>query len=132
MPIHDFCLVSQRLRSTLITWGKRGLMGATILLLGVFVCGQPLALASELNSAGTRLFEVHCAGCHANGGNIVRRGKTLKLPALKRNGVETPEAIAQLIANGKGNMSAYRDRLTSDEISELARYVLDRASSNWQ
>lgn len=77
------------------------------------------------------LFETHCAGCHINGGNIIRRGKNLKQRALKRNGYEDVDAIATLITNGKGNMSAYGDKLSSEEINALAQYVLDRAAVNW-
>ena len=87
--------------------------------------------AAEADQAA-KLFEVQCAGCHVNGGNIVRRGKTLKLKALEKNGYHTVEAISEIITNGKGNMSAYRDRLSSEEIQTLAQYVLDQANKNWR
>lgn len=90
-----------------------------------------MALAAGL-ADGAQLFEVHCAGCHINGGNIVRRGKTLKLKALQRNGVDSLEAIAQLVAQGKGNMSAYADRLTAPEIQAVSAYVLQQAETNWR
>jgi cytochrome c6 len=77
------------------------------------------------------LFEVHCAGCHLNGGNIVRRGKTLQLKALQKNSVDSVGAIAALIANGKNNMPAYRSKLTAPQIDALAHYVLDRAKKGW-
>jgi cytochrome c6 len=83
------------------------------------------------DNSPAKLFEFHCAGCHANGGNIVRRGKTLKLKALEKNGYSTVEAIAEIITNGKGNMSAYKDRLIAPEIQSVAEYVLDRAQQNW-
>ncbi len=88
------------------------------------------AFATNLDS-GAQLFEVHCVGCHINGGNIVRRGKTLKLAALKRNGYETVEAIATIVANGKANMSAYKDRLTSPEIEDVSAYVWEQAQKGW-
>lgn len=80
---------------------------------------------------GAQLFDLHCAGCHLNGGNIVRRGKTLKLPALQRNGYDTVEAITAIVSNGKGNMSAYKERLTPDQIAIVADYVLQQATQNW-
>ena len=82
--------------------------------------------------AAPQLFETHCAGCHVGGGNIVRRRKTLKQRALQRNGIDSTAAIAQLINNGKGAMSAYRDRLTPDEIDQLAQYVWQQAQNNWR
>jgi cytochrome c6 len=82
--------------------------------------------------AGSQLFEQQCAGCHVNGGNIVRRNQTLKLKALQKNQVDTVEAIAALITNGKGNlMSAYGDRLSAEEIATLASYVLEQAQHDW-
>ena len=85
---------------------------------------------SDINCA--YLFEVHCAGCHPHGGNIIRRGKTLKSRALKRNRADNLDAIASLIANGKNTMSAFRDRLTDPEIQALSAYVLQRAEEDWR
>lgn len=89
------------------------------------------AIAAETQSA-PQLFEAQCAGCHAGGGNIIRRGKNLKLKALVKHHVDTEETIAALITKGKGNMSAYVDRLTPEEISTLAAYVLDQAQHDWK
>ena len=77
------------------------------------------------------LFTLNCAGCHANGGNVVRRGKTLKQKALKRYGYEEVGAIAQIITNGKGIMPAYSDRLTEEEVRAIAQYVLTQAETGW-
>jgi cytochrome c6 len=79
-----------------------------------------------------KLFEIQCAGCHVNGGNIIRRGKTLKLKALEKNGYSTIETISEIITNGKANMSAFGDRLSPEEIQALANYVLDQANKNWR
>ena len=89
--------------------------------------------SSSVNSINAaHLFEIHCAGCHPQGGNIIRRGKTLKSRALKRYGADNLAAIADLIANGKNTMSAFRDRLTDPEIQALSAYVLQRAEENWR
>jgi cytochrome c6 len=87
--------------------------------------------APELAAPASQLFEIHCAGCHPGGGNIIRRGKTLKQKALKRNGVETEAAIATLIHQGKGIMPAFADRLSEAEIAALAAYVLEQAEAGW-
>lgn len=80
---------------------------------------------------GAKIFEIQCAGCHANGGNIVRRGKTLKLKALQKNGYETVDAIAEIVTHGKANMSAYQDRLSEEEIQAVSKYVLEQAQNGW-
>ena len=89
------------------------------------------ALAADLPS-GAKVFEVHCAGCHINGGNIVRRGKNLKLKTLQKNQMDSIAAIAEIVTNGKNNMSAYRDRLTDPQIQEVSAYVLEQAQQNWK
>lgn len=101
----------------------------------LIVIGLTLSVTLPAWAAGSvqpaALFEVHCAGCHLNGGNIVRRGKTLKFKALQQNHVDSVAAITTLIANGKNNMSAYRDRLDAPQIEALAHYVLDQAQQGW-
>lgn len=91
------------------------------------------AIATEEPSASTAsiLFEQNCAGCHVNGGNIIRRGKTLKKRAMTRNGYGKVEAIATIITHGKGIMSGYSDRLSEEEIRAIAQYVHNQSESGW-
>lgn len=88
-------------------------------------------LAADL-AEGAKIFQAQCAGCHPNGGNIIRRGKNLKLRALKRNKVDSIESISDLVTNGKNNMSAYGDRLSKIEIENVSNYVLKMAENNWR
>ncbi|WP_008312642.1 c-type cytochrome [Leptolyngbya sp. PCC 6406] len=80
--------------------------------------------------SAAQIFELNCAGCHAHGGNIIRRGKTLKSHALARNGVDSETAIAAIITQGKGIMSAYGNRFTPEEIDLLATYVWHQAQDD--
>jgi cytochrome c6 len=91
---------------------------------------QPAFAADTAN--GAKIFDVHCAGCHLNGSNIVRRGKNLKLKALKKYSMDSTEAIASIVANGKNNMSAYKDRLSEQQIQDVAAYVLQQAEKGWR
>ncbi|BAZ85818.1 cytochrome c6 PetJ [Dolichospermum compactum] len=81
---------------------------------------------------GAEIFSFHCAGCHINGENIIRRGKNLKKNALKRYKMDSLEAITAIVTNGKNNMSAYKDRLTPEEIKKVATYVLEQAEKDWK
>jgi cytochrome c6 len=89
------------------------------------------ALALDLNQ-GEKVFNITCAGCHINGGNIVRRGKNLQLKTLEKNNLDTEEAIINLVTYGKNNMSAYQDKLTTEQIENVAAYVLEKAKNNWK
>ncbi|MBW4672126.1 MAG: c-type cytochrome [Cyanomargarita calcarea GSE-NOS-MK-12-04C] len=95
-----------------------------------------ISITSPANAAdianGAKIFEANCAGCHINGGNILRWGKNLKMNALKKYNMNSQEAIASIVTNGKNNMSAYKDRLTEQEIQDVANYVLDQAEKNWR
>ena len=90
------------------------------------------ALANINTDNGAKVFKANCAGCHVNGGNIVRRRKNLKSKALHRHKVDTQDAVVSLVTNGKGIMSAYGDKLTAEQIADVSAYVLQRAEQNWR
>eukprot|EP00890_Picochlorum_soloecismus_P000053 jgi/Picsp_1/1048/NSC_04532-R1_cytochrome c6 len=98
--------------------------------------------AQELLSEQT--FSATCAGCHAGGGNIVKREATLKLSDLSKYGFGSPEALFDIIYFGKGSMPGYGEkcqprgqctfgkRLDDDEIRNLATYVIENAKKEWK
>ncbi len=88
---------------------------------------------NALNSSttGEQLFIQHCAGCHVNGGNIIRRNRTLKLSALKRQGLDDPEAIAKIAREGIGSMSGYQEVLGESGDQLVAKWVWDNAQNAW-
>lgn len=99
-----------------------------LLLCGLTIAPIPTQAAP---ATGAALFEAQCVGCHIGGGNIIRRGKTLQLKALQKNGYDTAEAIATIVSQGKNNMSAYSDRLSPEEIAAVSAYVLEQAKAGW-
>ena len=101
-----------------------------VLLLSLGSAGASLAAGSDA-STGALLFQQHCAGCHINGGNVIRRGKTLKMKALERNDVASIEAIAQIAANGRGQMSGYADVLGEGGDKRVAEWVWQQAQNAW-
>ena len=46
--------------------------------------------------------------------------------------MDSLEAITNIVTNGKSNMSAYKDRLTTEEIQNVAAYVLEQAEKDWK
>ena len=84
-------------------------------------------------AAAADLFEAHCVGCHVGGGNIIRRGRTLKLQALQRQGLDSAAAIAMVAAQGRGQMSGYRAALGGDDAAEdVAAWVWEQAMQGWK
>ena len=80
---------------------------------------------------GGRLFENHCAGCHVNGGNVIRRNKTLKRQDLLREGVMGPADVARIAANGKGQMSGYAKVLGEGGPDAVGAWVWKQAELGW-
>lgn len=81
--------------------------------------------------AGARLFEAHCMGCHINGGNVIRRGRTLKQAALEKAGLADPEAIASIAADGIGQMSGYGAVLGEEGAAQVGQWVWLQARAGW-
>ncbi len=82
-------------------------------------------------ASGAELFGNHCVGCHINGGNIIRRGKTLRLAALERNGIDGPGPIAAIAAAGRGQMAGYGAVLGEGGAEAVATYVWEQAQLDW-
>lgn len=108
----------------------RRLIAGLILALLVLITSAPQAHA-EAAADGAELFAQHCAGCHINGGNIIRRGKNLKLATLERRGLDSVEAIAQIAREGAGQMSGYGDVLGDGGDRVVATWVLEQAQNAW-
>ena len=93
--------------------------------------GQPIRASANEISQGQELFVQHCSGCHINGGNIIRRGKTLKLSALKRQGIDNPEAIARIARIGVGSMSGYSEVLGEGGDQVVADWIWKQSQNAW-
>ncbi len=92
---------------------------------------QPAVSLSAGAQRGQELFAAHCVGCHVGGGNILRRGKTLKLAALERQQLASPEAIARIAAAGIGQMSGYDKALGDGGAEAVGRWVWSQAQAGW-
>ena len=87
--------------------------------------------ALGLSGSGAQLFDLHCAGCHPNGGNIIRRGRTLKLKALEKRELNNAQAIAQIAREGIGQMSGYADALGEGNDIVVAEWIWQQAQIAW-
>jgi len=120
---------------------QRMLRGLVVLILGIVLIwalfwppaawGLPGDMPSPLASDGQHLFENHCSGCHLNGGNVVRRGRTLKLAALQRNGITGPVEVARIAAAGVGRMGGYGSVLGESGAEAVGRWVWQQALTGW-
>ena len=114
--------IARSLRTTLIS------LLLTILIISL---NANSALAGDINGRGAVLFEQHCAACHIHGGNIIRRGRTLRMNALEKRGIASPEAIAVISREGIGQMSGYEQVLGSGGDVAVADWIWEQAQKAW-
>jgi len=96
----------------------------------VFTISPKGLIALDANLGGT-LFKSHCAGCHINGGNIIKRSKNLKISSLEHNGIRDPEAIAKIARQGIGRMDGYKDQLGENGDQIVANWIWEQAQKAW-
>ena len=96
----------------------------------VALLGLLLALVLVVPDGAT-LFQQHCVGCHANGGNIIRRNKTLRLAALERNRIVDAAAVGAIAAQGVGSMGGYGEMLGPGGAEAVGDWVWQQAQAGW-
>ncbi|GAB4296413.1 MAG: c-type cytochrome [Oscillatoriaceae cyanobacterium] len=107
------------------------LLSAILLGLAVFAFGFTSPAMAGNAANGAKIFSANCAACHMGGNNVVMANKTLKKDALEKFGMNSAEAIIKQVTNGKGAMPAFGGRLASDQIEDVAAYVLEQAEKGW-
>nr|YP_009399223.1 cytochrome c553 [Kapraunia schneideri]ARW68829.1 cytochrome c553 [Kapraunia schneideri] len=82
--------------------------------------------------AGEQLFSQNCVSCHAGGNNLVNPSKTLSLTDLKDNERDNLAAVIKQVTNGGNGMPVFSERLSEEEISNVANYVFSQAvNDSW-
>jgi cytochrome c6 len=116
-------------------WLRSLLAGALLLALALVLLfwSLPAWGANDIVvlQRGGKLFENHCAGCHVNGGNVIRRNKTLRRQDLLREGVKGPAEVARIAAKGKGQMSGYEKVLGEGGADAVGAWVWRQAELGW-
>ena len=107
---------------------KKVLLICLLSILFLSFSSDLFALDADL---GKSLFKNQCAGCHINGGNIIRRSKNLKISSLKKNGINSPEAIAKIANQGIGIMNGYKEKLGDDGDQIVANWIWAQAQKAW-
>lgn len=107
------------------------ILSTVVMLIAAVVLFLPLpAIAADLAN-GAQVFSANCAACHAGGRNVVNAAKTLQKADLEKYDMASLEAIKTQITQGKNAMPAFTGRLTTEQIDNVAAYVLDQAEKGW-
>ena len=68
------------------------------------------------------LYGTRCTSCHGPDGKGSAMGKKLGAPDLTKT-AKSKADLAKIISEGKGKMTAYKGKLTPEQIDALAGYV---------
>jgi cytochrome c6 len=108
--------------------GPRGSLPALAVLAVVVTLAQGGCRENtsvEAGKSGQDLFQVHCSGCHPDGGNIVYPRKSLDRMTLMANGITKPNEIVALMRNpGQGMKQFDRTAISDRDARRIADYIL--------
>nr|YP_009395500.1 cytochrome c553 [Vertebrata isogona]ARW64599.1 cytochrome c553 [Vertebrata isogona] len=80
--------------------------------------------------AGAQVFSQNCVSCHAGGNNLVNPLKTLSLKDLETNSRDNVKGIITQVTYGGNGMPVFGERLSDEEIINVANYVLNQAKNS--
>jgi len=93
----------------------------------LLVAAASLALAGE---DGKALYDSKCAMCHGKDGVAKPMAKGARnLNAADFQKEATTDSISKVIAEGKGKMPAYKEKLSADQVKAVSEYVKTLAPS---
>ena len=91
-----------------------------------------IVLAEDIDlDAGEQVFSANCVACHSGGNNVLVNEKTLQKEALSKFGMDNIQSIKTQVTNGKNSMPAFGDRLSEEDINNVANYVLNQSANGW-
>lgn len=91
-----------------------------------------LLAPAAFGADGAATFKQSCAPCHGkDGSGNTPAGKALKAKDLRREEAQkmTDAELARQVRNGKGNMPAFKGKLSDDEIAAVIAHVRSLASA---
>lgn len=89
----------------------------------ILLAAAALSLSTPALAANAAaLFASKCAVCHGKDGKGTPAGKKLGAHDLTAH-KHTEAEVKQIVTNGKGKMTPFKDKLSAEEIQALAKYV---------
>ena len=90
------------------------------------ICLLALAVGTQAQSDGAKIFKANCVLCHAaDGRGNTTAGKALKAKDLQSDEVQkqSDAALSETITNGKGKMPAFGDKINPEDVKSLVAYI---------
>ncbi len=82
-------------------------------------------LAATAFAGGAEIFKAKCAACHPDGGNIMKKEKTLHKKDLEANKLKTAGDLVKYMRNPGPGMTKFDAKSLPDkDAKEVAEYIL--------
>jgi len=94
----------------------------------LMIVASSLLIAAPAFGQGASVYKSRCAGCHgAEGKGDTGIGKSMHLRSFASPDVQkqSDAELTSWIADGKGAMPAYKDKLSGAQIKDLVGYIRD-------
>src|SRR3712207_3562552 len=66
---------------------------------------------------GKKVFASNCSACHGD------KGQGVSGPDLRQESFKNPDVVVNQVRNGGGGMPAFKDQLSSQELSDVSAFV---------
>jgi len=97
----------------------------TVLLAVTFLASVVAAATGKGKIDGKAEFDLHCSGCHPNGGNVINPAKTLLKMNREANGVKSVKDIVRKMRKPGAGMKQYdRKELSDAKAKAIAEYII--------
>ncbi len=82
-------------------------------------------LSASAFASGEEIFKAKCAACHPDGGNIIKKEKTLHKKDLEANKLKNAKDLAKYLRAPGPGMPKYDEKSLPDkDAKEVAEYIL--------
>jgi cytochrome c6 len=99
----------------------------------VFFSPERSHATGSANGSGESVYKARCVTCHGDdGGGRTTLGKEMKAPDLRSGEVQklTDAELSEVVSRGKGEMPAFRKKLSRDQIQQVILHVRELAKGH--
>jgi cytochrome c6 len=104
---------------------SEGLLASTLAIAIFLGAAVSLGLAQPANNSAASIYKTNCVSCHGQDGRGSAVGKSLHAADFHSAQVQqqSDAQLADVVAEGRGNMPGFGTRLSKDQINALVKYI---------
>ena len=98
---------------------------ARMLAIAIFLGGASFGFGQTANNSAASIYKTNCVSCHGQDGRGSAVGKSLHVADFHSVQVQqqSEAQLADVVAQGRGNMPAFGTRFSKEQIDALVKYI---------